>query len=1008
MTRTSKGCYVALLAMLSVSVATASDCLIISEVVDGPLGGGLPKFVELTNTGTVSIDMSGYWLGNINNGDVSTNAPATQLSGILHPGDSYVCSYEDGDWPGNSTFFDVYGFDADNFDFGSWINGNDVVVLYQADPGTPHDGTGAIDIYGVVGVDGVGEVWEYTDGWAFRLSTVNMNGPFSTGEWAFGGPLSLTDETDLLNLTSPGTHNFSGSCGPTDPVGQCCVNPYYCYIETATGCSSLGGTWTMGADCTGNPCGTPPPTGHCCVGEICHEVTLAECNTMGGTGWAADTYCTPNPCLNCVTIPAAKLLGTGVDVQLCDVVVSNMIDLVASSSFASFNVQEQSQLPGQRGGIAVFGSNADIGAISVVEGDIINIQGTTDEFSGLFELTAPFLYTVVTPYVGDPNDARPEPLQITAADFLSGGIGEEIESMYVEVPCATYVDQGGDPNFAGYTNYTFSDQTGQFTVRVTAGIDVIGQPIPDPNQPVTLRGIFNDFGGYQLLLTRYGDPTDAGGNPNGDLWFDPLCLAVGACCYGPTDEDCVVVSESDCLTTYSGTYQGGGTRCTPFNPCTEPTGICCVAGVCTQEFESTCIALGGGYLGDNTLCVGITAFPCPQPVEPGDVALGHDGENNQYFSATQVRDLAARAAAQVGAWNNHPYVASCEFDNYGGIRHNAQGNLLMLNFGPSGGPGYLFNYCTDGSGRAQIDDDPNEVMFEFVGDRVAAVAVSPDNQWISVWGWLTGQLHILEYDAGPTPGTGQGASILSSYTVTLTHSGGTQGAAWVDNDTLVMANTNTIGRIDLNAVSFDPNDPGAGFTTTTELTLFLAFDTAGAHTDVEYNPEISPYMFVLVSNYDGTSYSSLSVVDPGTWTEITTVDMSTSSETARECALGPDGRLYWTQFGADIDVLDVSDPNSLVANSSVDYYASPYYDSFPGLDIALGPAAPPICRGDCNCDGQIGFGDINPFVDALLSGVYCDGTGENADVNGNGTVGFDDINPFVDLLTSGSVPIPCP
>jgi hypothetical protein len=60
--------------------------------------------------------------------------------------------------------------------------------------------------------------------------------------------------------------------------------------------------------------------------------------------------------------------------------------------------------------------------------------------------------------------------------------------------------------------------------------------------------------------------------------------------------------------------------------------------------------------------------------------------------------------------------------------------------------------------------------------------------------------------------------------------------------------------------------------------------------------------------------------------------------------------------------------------------------------------------GDLNCDGQVGFGDINPFVLALSNPAayaaaypYC--ALLNADINRNGTVGFDDINPFVALLS---------
>ncbi len=62
--------------------------------------------------------------------------------------------------------------------------------------------------------------------------------------------------------------------------------------------------------------------------------------------------------------------------------------------------------------------------------------------------------------------------------------------------------------------------------------------------------------------------------------------------------------------------------------------------------------------------------------------------------------------------------------------------------------------------------------------------------------------------------------------------------------------------------------------------------------------------------------------------------------------------------------------------------------------------------GDLNCDEQVNFGDINPFVLALTNpGAYaasypgCDIL--NGDINGDGSVDFSDINPFVALLTGG-------
>ena len=92
------------------------------------------------------------------------------------------------------------------------------------------------------------------------------------------------------------------------------------------------------------------------------------------------------------------------------------------------------------------------------------------------------------------------------------------------------------------------------------------------------------------------------------------------------------------------------------------------------------------------------------------------------------------------------------------------------------------------------------------------------------------------------------------------------------------------------------------------------------------------------------------------------------------------------------------------------YYGSDQYGTWDESDATFTVQAggPAVCAGDCNCDGVVDFSDINPFVNALLSAVYCDGTGANADVSGDSQVGFDDINPFVTLLTTNTLPIACP
>jgi hypothetical protein len=69
--------------------------------------------------------------------------------------------------------------------------------------------------------------------------------------------------------------------------------------------------------------------------------------------------------------------------------------------------------------------------------------------------------------------------------------------------------------------------------------------------------------------------------------------------------------------------------------------------------------------------------------------------------------------------------------------------------------------------------------------------------------------------------------------------------------------------------------------------------------------------------------------------------------------------------------------------------------------------APATCIGDVNCDGQVDFADINPFVlylsnNGVWQSTYAGCDPANGDINCDGTYGqasFADINPFVALMT---------
>lgn len=176
--------------------------------------GGLPKFVEITNIGLATVDLTQYSLGVYTGANTMLSANSILLQGTLAPGESYVAGYENGDSAGVGTFFDLYQEDPDDFQFSAQFNGDDTIVLFFGQETVVGVGAPVIDIYGVVGTDGTGEAWEYTDGFAERLNTVTAPNPvFTPGEWTFGGVNSLEtgddcEEADLiLASTCPGTYD---------------------------------------------------------------------------------------------------------------------------------------------------------------------------------------------------------------------------------------------------------------------------------------------------------------------------------------------------------------------------------------------------------------------------------------------------------------------------------------------------------------------------------------------------------------------------------------------------------------------------------------------------------------------------------------------------------------------------------------------------------------------------------------------------------------------------------
>ena len=63
--------------------------------------------------------------------------------------------------------------------------------------------------------------------------------------------------------------------------------------------------------------------------------------------------------------------------------------------------------------------------------------------------------------------------------------------------------------------------------------------------------------------------------------------------------------------------------------------------------------------------------------------------------------------------------------------------------------------------------------------------------------------------------------------------------------------------------------------------------------------------------------------------------------------------------------------------------------------LIISTATSPVLLGDANCDGEVNFLDIAPFIALLSSGEFK----AQADVNLDGEVTFLDISPFISILS---------
>ncbi|MCH8963317.1 MAG: lamin tail domain-containing protein [Planctomycetes bacterium] len=441
--------------------------------------------------------------------------------------------------------------------------------------------------------------------------------------------------------------------------------------------------------------------------------------------------------------------------------------------------------------------------------------------------------------------------------------------------------------------------------------------------------------------------------------------------------------------------------------CFEANGTpyCASGGCCSLvcDMNPACCEAETGW---DEACAAMALANCATLPEPGDLAFGLSTSCPSQ-SIELVREgvpLEGLSGVQVPDFWVEAFMQSMEFDNLNGVGHNNQGNLLALNFGSTGGSVWSFATCSPVFGGTMIGNTVGLGGDGVTETRLGGLSVSPDNTKIAAGGFDSAEVVVYDYTAGDCNGNGASLSGARETSDGILCGDDTQGTAWLNNSTvLAFSTTGDIWAIDANSMDADllttvPTDPGCG----------------PGFTDIEFNPDVSPYVYAMYSAFAGGTINTLFVLDPNdNFALLGVFDYSESMNTSREIAFDADGNLFVSMFSGSIDVIpDAANLGSLADNNSLDWYSSSDTSaSFSGIDVAHGSTAVErtliVKQGSCparvnpNSNGVIPMllvgdedFDVNNVDLGSLELRRCDGAGGTATPLADHTHVVDLNHPF--------------
>ncbi len=476
-----------------------TEDLILTGVWDAQPGFSGTKGAEFFAVNDIP-DLSVYGVGVVNNGNGTDGVEYTFPAQSLAAG-SFIYLVED-----SVEFSDYYGLST-SFIFPSInVNGDDAIELFEnAQP---------LDVFGDVDMDGTGTTWEYLDGWAYRNSGTGPDGnTFLVGNWSYGG-IDALDGPSTNNLApSPFPIGTYSTVAPTlvtanDDMFNFDFGPGTVELNVLANDQVPGGVTELLL--------LGPPNADIMVtdsntiivvidDQFCGSIDFGYSVSNGSSQDDAQVFITVAcqaefPLLDIGIVTTEDAMGIADSIGTTCELIGTVYGVNLTEPGVLFTI-----IDNDRNGIAVFNNDPNI-TYTVAEGDEVSIRGEITQFNGLTEIIAEEIELLSS------GNQLLSPALVT-------GLGEDTESQLVQITGVMYTDitewGGGNSGF----NFTVTDGTNDFEVRIDNNVDLFLLPAPgDMSTVFNITGIGGQFDnttplddGYQLF-PRYESDIEIASN----------------------------------------------------------------------------------------------------------------------------------------------------------------------------------------------------------------------------------------------------------------------------------------------------------------------------------------------------------------------------------------------------------------------------------------------------------------------------------------------------------------